>query len=56
MKLRYFVLVTVLAAIATSACADSPTASKPDRRTPVREMMTEGDTTSRGGGVSGSGH
>jgi hypothetical protein len=56
MKLRYFVLVTVLTAIASAACADSPTASKPDRRSPVREMMTEGDTVTKGGGSFGTGH
>lgn len=56
MKLRYFVLVTVLSAIASAACADSPTASKTNTRSPVHEVMTEGDTVTKGGGSFGTGH
>jgi hypothetical protein len=55
MKLRYFVLVTLAAAL-TAACADTPTASKPGTRTPGRQMVTETDTTTRNGGTYGSGH
>ena len=53
MKLRYFVLVTVAAAL-TAACADSPTASK--TRTPTQVQLVDGDTTTRSGGTYGSGH
>lgn len=53
MKLRYFVLVTLVAA-SVAACADSPTASKTPRTN--RPMTTEADTTARGGGTMGSGH
>jgi type IV pilus biogenesis protein CpaD/CtpE len=54
MKLRYVVLVTLVAA-SLSACADSPTASKP-ARTSTGILLTEGDTATRGGGTYGSGH
>jgi len=53
MKLRYFVLVTLIAASIT-ACADSPTASK--TRSTTKAMATEADTTARTGGTYGSGH
>jgi len=53
MKLRYFVLVTLVAASIT-ACSDSPTASK--ARSTTRAMTTEADTVTRGGGTMGSGH
>ena len=53
MKLRYFVLITLVAA-SIAACSDSPTASKTHSTT--RAMSTETDTTSRGGGYLGSGH
>ncbi|HET7230382.1 MAG TPA: hypothetical protein VFJ16_10300 [Longimicrobium sp.] len=54
MKLRYVVLVTLVAA-SLAACADSPTASRPTR-TSTGPVLTEVDTTTRGGGTYGSGH
>jgi type IV pilus biogenesis protein CpaD/CtpE len=55
MKLRYFVLVTAVAAFA-AACADSPTASKPATHKPNHEVMAEADTTTRGSGGFGTSH
>jgi hypothetical protein len=55
MKLRYFVLVTAVAAT-LAACANTPTApSKPTRST-ADLLSTENDTTARSGGTYGSGH
>jgi len=60
MKLRYFALVTVVAALVTAACADSPTASRTSRA-PSQLLRDGNDTTSlnttgAGGGILGSGH
>ena len=55
MKLRYFVLVTAVAA-ALAACANSPTAPSRPTRSAGDMVTTENDTTSRGGGSFGTGH
>jgi hypothetical protein len=55
MKLRYVVLVTLVAA-AITACGESPTASKSTTRSTRDVLMAETDTVTRGGGTMGSGH
>jgi hypothetical protein len=54
MKIRYFVLATLLAAT-VAACSDLPTASKPNRTQTAAPRM-DGDTATRSGGTIGSGH
>ncbi|HEX6748894.1 MAG TPA: hypothetical protein VF092_16465 [Longimicrobium sp.] len=57
MKIRIAVLAAMILAN-VAACAQSPTAVDPSRRSPVPSVR-EGDvtdTTSRGGGLLGSNH
>lgn len=55
MKLRYFVLMTAVAAT-LAACANTPTAPSKPTRSSTDIVTTENDTTTRSGGVYGSGH
>lgn len=55
MKLRYFVLVTAVAAT-LAACANTPTAPQKPTRSTRDLLTTETDTTTRGGGSFGSSH
>ncbi|HET7463811.1 MAG TPA: hypothetical protein VFJ82_21325 [Longimicrobium sp.] len=55
MKLRYFVLVTFVAAT-VAACANTPTAPSKPTRSSAELLTSENDTTTRSGGTYGSGH
>lgn len=54
MKLRYLVLVTLIAA-SLAACGQSPTAPSATRSA-GQVMLDEIPTADRGGGTAGSGH
>lgn len=57
MKIRFAVLATIILAGA-AACAQSPTAADSHRRVPAASQRTGEvvDTTTRTGGVAGTGH
>lgn len=55
MKLRYLVLVTVVAA-SLAACAQSPTAPSATRAPEQAHLDSNGETVVPSGGTYGSGH
>jgi ABC-type glycerol-3-phosphate transport system substrate-binding protein len=58
MKIRFAVLsALVIASVATAACSDSPTSADSRHRSVTAVTTTDViDTTTRGGGLAGSGH